>query len=166
MNKLVQKLILEYFDNYNSELSNLLKTCDKEQRKYDKDATKRAEFIISILGKNTYKKYSSGEFAPVPLSALRLSYKDFACFSKETKKNIEDERVSKFISLVKSSYRTYDFNFIPNGVELVLQTNIVFRKLDEIIDFFMNVFKSFKKAYKSEDIEWNLLVRKFRDYLR
>lgn len=165
MNKLVQKLILEYFDSYNSELNDLLKKCDKEQRKYDKDATKRAEFIISILGKNTYRKYSTGEFAPVPLSAMRLTYVDFTRFSKDTG-DLDDPRLSKFLGFIKSAYSTYDFNFIPNGVELTLQTNIVFRKLDEVIDFFMILFKAYKKAYKSEDIRWNFLVKKFRNYLQ
>ena len=166
MNTYVKQLILEYFDDQNTQLKNLLKDCEKAQKKYDKNSGPRRDFIISILGKNTYKKYSIGEFAPVPLSAFGLTINDFAKFSKDTKKNPDDERVKKFIQEFRKFYHSNDVNFVNNGVTLALQTNITFKKLDDIIDFFYNIFKAYKKVYKSEDIDWSLLVKKFRNYLK
>lgn len=166
MNSFVHQLILEYFDDQNTQLKNLLKNCDKEQRKYTKQAGPRRDFLINILGKNTYKKYASGEFAPIPLSALSLTINDFAKFSKDTKKNPDDERVKKLISLFGQYYHSNDVNLVNNGITLALQTNIVFQKLDDIIDFFNNIFSAYKKVYKNEDIDWNILVKKFRNYLK
>lgn len=166
MNKYVHQLILEYFDNQNTQLKDLLKSCEKEQKKYDKLSASRQEFIISILGKNTYLKYTKGDFAPIPLSALMLSYDDFAAFSLETKGNPDDERVKKLISEFRKIYYSNDVNFVNNGLKKMLQTNIVFKSFDDIINFFFNIFKIYKKVYKNEDINWSILVKKFRGYLK
>lgn len=166
MNSFIHNLVLEYFDNQNTQLKELLKDCEKENKKYSKLAGPRKEFIISILGRNTYNKYTSGEFAPVPLSALSLTLNDFARLSKETKNDPDNEKVKKFIQEFRKSYYTKDVNFVNNGITLALQTNIVFRKLDDIIDFFYNVFKAYKKIYKNEDIDWTIFVKKFRNYLK
>lgn len=166
MNTHIKRLILEYFEDQNTQLKNLLKDCDKAQKKYDKLSGPRKEFIINILGKNTYKKYATGEFAPVPLSAMALTINDIAKLSKETKKNLEDDRLKLFISELKKYYHSNDLNLVNNGVTLSLQTNIVFQKLDDIIDFFFNIFKTYKKVYKNEDIDWTILVKKFRNYLK
>lgn len=166
MNQYVRHLILEYFDNQNTQLKDLLKNCEKEKKKYDKLSTARRDFIISILGKNTYMKYTKGDFAPIPLSALMLSYDDFAAFSIETKKNPDDDRVKKLISEFRKIYYSNDVNFVNNGVKKMLQTNIIFKSFDDIINFFFNIFKIYKKVYKNEDINWSILVKKFRGYLK
>lgn len=166
MNTYVQQLICEYFDDQNTQLKNLLKDCDKAQKKYNKLSGPRKDFIISIIGKNTYNRYASGEFAPVPLSALSLTINDISKLSKDTKKNIDDKRIIDFISELKKSYHSNDLNLVNNGITLALQTNIVFQKLDDIIDFFYNIFKSYKKIYKNENIDWSILVKKFRNYLK
>lgn len=166
MNKYVHNLILEYFDNQNTQLKDLLKNCEKEKKKYDKLSLSRKEFIISILGKNTYLKYTKGDFAPIPLSALMLSYDDFAAFSLDTKGDPDDERVKKFISEFRKIYYSNDVNFVNNGIKKMLQTNIVFKSFDDIINLFFNIFKIYKKVYKNEDINWSILVKKFRGYLK
>ena len=111
-------------------------------------------------------KYTKGDFAPIPLSALMLSYDDFAAFSIETKKNPDDDRVKKLISEFRKIYYSNDVNFVNNGVKKMLQTNIIFKSFDDIINFFFNIFKIYKKVYKNEDINWSILVKKFRGYLK
>lgn len=48
----------------------------------------------------------------------------------------------------------------------ILKTDIVFRTIDEVIDFFMAILTCYVKTYKTEEINWKPIVRKFRAYLK
>ena len=74
--------------------------------------------------------------------------------------------MNKFLSEIKKSYTRNDFKMVNNGITDVLQTNIVFKTLDDIIDFLMLIEKTFKKIYKIDKINWNQIAKKFRNYLK
>jgi len=74
--------------------------------------------------------------------------------------------MNKFLSEIKKSYIRNDFKMVNNGITDILQTNIVFKTLDDIIDFLMLIEKSFKKIYKIDVINWNQIAKKFRNYLK
>lgn len=159
------KLLVEDYFNSTEQMNTVLKNQQKLQKKIDKNFDSRQQFIKSILGKITYNKYvNNGIFAPIPLSALHLTYTDF--LSLYSIKNNNEELMNKFLSEIKKSYTRNDFKMVNNGITDVLQTNIVFKTLDDIIDFLMLIEKTFKKIYKIDKINWNQIAKKFRNYLK
>ena len=164
MIKEIKYLVEDYF-NSTEQMNTVLKNQQKLQKKIDKNFDSRQQFIKSILGKITYNKYvNNGIFAPIPLSALHLTYTDF--LSLYSIKNNDEELMNKFLSEIKKSYTRNDFKMVNNGITDVLQTNIVFKTLDDIIDFLMLIEKTFKKIYKIDKINWNQIAKKFRNYLK
>ena len=73
----------------------------------------------------------------------------------------------QLIDEIKKLYARNDFNVVEVGENnKMIQTNIVFKSLNDIIQFFMNIKTAVKKIYKSEDINWTAITMKFRNYLK
>lgn len=168
------KLLVEEYMGSTDQMNASIKNQSKESKKADKNYEVRQQFLISILGKATYNKYvNKGTFAPVPLSALHLKLDDFFTMLPENAgikiKSIEEADLTntdKVISELRKIYARNEIKFINCGTAYVLHTNIVFKTLDDIIDFFFNIMKAVKKVTKSDKIVWKYLIKKFRDYLK
>ena len=159
------KLIVEDYFNNTDQMNNVLKSYDKQQKKYNKEFDQRKQYLMKILGKITYNKYANNNiFAPIPLSALHLTYKDFTTI--RSVKEYNPEKVEKFIQEFKKLYSNNEFKFINNGNIDVLQTNIIFKSLDDITNFFINFEKTYKKVYKDDFIQLTNIIKKFRNYLK
>lgn len=164
MIKQIKYLVEDYFSS-TEQMNTVMKNQQKQQKKFDKNNEARQQFIKNILGKITYNKYvNKGVLAPVPLSALHLTYDDF--MSLYSVKNNDEVLMDKLITEIKKSYNRNDFKFVSNGVNEILQTNIVFKTFDDIIDFLFILEKSFKKIYKTDTVNWNNIAKKFRNYLK
>lgn len=165
------KLLLEDYFNNTDQLNMLLKNHEKEQKKANKKYEQRQQFLIAILGKITYNKYvNNGTFAPIPLSALKINYNDIYFLNALNKKVSTEESypiVSKFISELRTIYYRNELKLVDNGSSYEILTNIVFKNLDDIIDFFINIKKVYKKVYKTEEnLDWKTFIQKFRNYLK
>jgi hypothetical protein len=144
-------------------MNKILKDANMLRKAEEKAKETRLEFIISVLGKKTYNRYfNNGTFAPVPLSAIRLLKKDFISLSPQ-----EDVvRMDKVLERIALEYYRNEFEFLDNGYgEYELKTDIVFKTIDEVIDFFYYILVIYKKVFKTEEINWSKIVRKFRMYI-
>ena len=170
MNKNIRLLVEEYF-NSTEQMNNLLKQNQKELNKFNKNNDSRQEFIKAVLGKQTYNKYTNkGTFAPLPLSGLHFIFDDFYYLNNDLKKSktldpVYEKKTEKLISLLNKYYDGKEFKFVYSGVNNILSTNIVFRTIDEVIDFLTNIKKAYKQVYKSENINWTYITKKFRKYI-
>ena len=163
-----KKLVEGYYNDSTEQMNSILKSSNKSMKKYQEEYEERKNMICSILGKATYNKFNNnGIFAPVPLSALHLTLEDFA--KLQVGFNYSKFPMNNAITLVgyisKNYYRN-TFKIIDNGYTNIINTDIVFKTLDEIIDFFMIVEKLFIKVYKTRKMNWTAIVRKFRNYLK
>ena len=164
MIKAIKYIVEDYFNN-TDQMNNVLKTYDKQQKKYNKNFEERKQYLMQILGKITYNKYANNNiFAPIPLSALRFTQSDF--IKLRNVKEFNPEKDEKFINEFKKLYPRNEFKFIDNGSVQVLQTNIIFKSLDDIVDFFKNIEKTYKKVYKDEFLNLTGIIKKFRNYLK
>lgn len=165
MNKF--KRLFEDYINNTEQMNMQLKNYEKQQKKDDKAYPQKKELLISILGRNTYNKYTNGIFAPIPLSALHLTVNDFLKIYNSKTKKYDIELTLLLIQEIKKLYSRNDFNVVEIGQnQQIIQTNIVFKSLNDIIQFFLNIKTAVKKIYKSEDINWEALTKKFRNYLK
>ena len=158
------KLLVEEYFNSTEQMNMLMKSYEKQKNKDDKAYEARQQFLSSILGRNTYNKYvNNGVFAPLPLSALHLTISDFSKLI-----NSKDlELITKVINEIGKSYARNDFNIVNvSETNKVIQTNIVLKTLDNIIDFLMVVKKAVKKVCKTEEMNWSAITMKFRNYLK
>lgn len=157
-------IIKEEYSSSTEQMNQILKNAKSLQMIEEKTRLVRIEFIQSVLGKNTYKKFdNSGLFAPVPLVALKLTFKDFADLNTDF--DIPVEKVEKMISYLHDKfYRYKDLSYSENH-DAPIRTDIVFKTIDEIINFFYNLLSAFSKTYKTEEINWKPVVKKFRAYL-
>lgn len=162
MNKYIYALVESYFDS-TSQMNKTLKDAKALQNAEAHAKETREAFLKSVLGKNTYNKFDNkGLFAPVPLNALHLMKSDFENLST----SIDEDKTDKLIEKIQVKYYKNTFDILDNGMgDGILRTDIVFKTLSEIIDFFYCILQSYKKVYKSEDINWKPLVKKFRNYL-
>lgn len=160
--------IFEDYSNSTDQLNMQLKNFEKQQRKEDKAYPEQKQLLISILGRNTYNKYeNSGTFAPIPLSALHLTVNDFLKIYNSKTKKYDMDLTLQLIGEIKKLYLRNDFNVVEiSDNNFIIQTNIVFKSLTDIITFFLNVKAAVKKIYKSDDINWTALTKKFRNYLK
>ncbi len=167
MTKKLSALFEEYYSS-TDQLNMLLKNYEKQQKKADKKQPEKQALLISILGKYTYNKYvNNGIFAPIPLSALHLTVNDFLKIYNSKTKKYDIELTKLLIEEINKLYPRNDFNVIEISQNTYnIQTNIIFRSLDDIITFFLNIIKAVKKIYKSDDINWTMLTKKFRNYLK
>jgi hypothetical protein len=64
-------------------------------------------------------------------------------------------------------YYRNEFALKDNGYGVqVLKTDVVLRTMDEVIDFFYNVLACYVKTYRSEDVNWKPIVKRFREYMK
>lgn len=177
MNRDIRLLVEEYI-NSTEQMNNSIKSYNKSFNRLNRQYDERFTFICDILGKKTYNKYmNKGVFAPVPLSAINLSFKDFYMLNPNVIKNQHNEseenelfkltgdNTHKLIKLLSNEYSGKELKLINDGYNLVLHTNIVFRTMDEVIDFLLKIKNIYKKLYKSDDINWKFIQTKFRKYL-
>ena len=164
MNKYIQMLVESYFDS-TEQMNRLIKDTKALQRAEEKSKESRKEFIMNVLGPKAYKKYDNGgTFAPVPLSAIMLTKKDFDMMNP----SFDDSKTFKLIDMIRNTkYSNIGFELRDNGMgNPYISTRIIFRTMDEIIDFFYTILHCFKKVYKSEEINWKPIVDKFKKYIK
>jgi len=155
--------VCESYQDSTYQMNKILKDANMLRKAEEKAKETRLEFIISVLGKQTYNRYfNKGTFAPVPLSAIRLLKKDFISLSPQ-----EDVvRMDKVLDRMALEYYRNEFEFLDNGYgEYELKTDIVFKTIDEVIDFFYYILVIYKKVFKTEEINWSKIVKKFRMYI-
>lgn len=164
---IMEQYYLDAYDQMNIAIDNQKKLSKKNEKIYGS----RQQFLSNILGKVTYNKViNKGTFAPIPVSALHLVYRDFYYLNKQNnmvKTLPEDntEKTFKLISELSKIYYRNEFKFLDTGSTYILQTNLVFKTVDDVIDFFENLQNVYKKVYKSIEINWLNFVKKFRNYL-
>lgn len=163
-NKYIHALVESYIDS-TEQMNKTLKAAHRLQKMQDEAREARDQFINDVLGKSTYKKYQNdGVFAPVPLNALGLSRRDFEDLNLVLD---SEDKTDKLIERLSVKYYRNDFMLRDNGTgHDVLKTDIVFRTIDEVIDFFMTILVCYTKTYKTEEINWKPIVKKFRAYLK
>ena len=162
MNKYIYALVESYYDS-TSQMNKILKDAKALQKAEEQAKEAREMFIQNILGKSTYRKFdNNGLFAPVPLNALHLTKKDLDDLSM----SFDEEKTDKLIQKIQVKYYKNDFDILDDGMGGgIVKTDIVFRTLPEIIDFFYCILNNYKKVYKTEEINWKPIVKKFRNYL-
>lgn len=160
--------IFEDYINSTDQLNMQLKDYEKQQKKDDKAYEERKALLISILGRNTYNKYANrGTFAPIPLSAFHLTVNDFLKIYNSKTRKYDMDLTLQLIDQIKLLYSRNDFNVVEvSENNKIIQTNIIFKSLNDIIQFFLNIKTAVKKIYKSDDINWTALTMKFRNYLK
>jgi len=162
MNKYIQQLVEAYYDS-TEQMNRILKDAAALRKAEEKAKENRIEFIVGVLGKQTYNKFANkGLFAPVPLSAMKLLKKDFVALSPAQ----DLAKIDRVLERIAQKYYRNEFSFVDNGMgEYELKTDIVFKTLDEIINFFLTILSEYKKTFRSEEINWSPIVKKFRAYL-
>lgn len=148
MSKLVKQLIEQYISS-TEQMDEVMKKIASSTKKYEKNKDSRNQFISNVLGNVVYNKLikngSMGTFAPIPLSALRLSMLDFQKICSINKKNITNDDISTIANLVNASYKRNLFVF--RGEQL--ETDIVLQTMDSVIDFFNILIRAFLKITKT-----------------
>lgn len=158
------KKIFEEYSNSTEQMNKILKDAKKLQALIDKNREVRVEFLQNVLGKTTYKKYDkAGLFAPVPLNAIKLNFRDFADLNPEF--NTPAEKTERLIQYLREKYYRYKDLYYSENADTPIRTDIVFDTIDSMIDFFYNVLSAYCKVFRSEDINWKPFVKKFRSYL-
>lgn len=163
MNRNIRILVENFYIDDTEQQNATMKTMQKNSKKYEKCYGERRQFIESILGKATVKKFdNNGTFAPTPLSGCNLVKSDFTKML-----GTEDDKVfDKFVKKLTSEYPNKQFRFQDTGVNEKLQTDIVFVTMDGIIDFFYNLQNAARTATRTEISMWKPIISKFRNYLK
>lgn len=162
--KYVKMLVEGYFDSTDS-LNQVLKDAKKYQREREKEVDNRRFFIQSVIGKKLYNRYTNnGMFAPVMLSAIKLTERDFSLLIKN---ETVDDKTDKLVSYVSSYYPNKDFKLVDgHRDDRVIKTDITFSTIDDMIDFFYNILRAFKKTYHTENVFWRPIVQRFKEHLQ
>lgn len=167
----IRLLVEDYFSS-TEQYNQLMKSQAKAEKKSSKEYESRQNKLKSILGLITYNKYSNkGTFAPIPVKALNLSFDDFYYLNPNNKKSdydINQEKTIKLVNELKKVYYRNDFKLFDTGSKLKLETNLVFKTIDDMIDFFINIEKCYKKVYhENKEISKNdKIVKAFRNYIK
>lgn len=159
----------EYYIDSNIQMKKEMRRANSAIKKANEASPARKQFLIDVLGKMTYNKFENkGVFSPIYLRDIKLTLQDFAALNtryKGTDIDLEDaERLIDKLSLKEYSRNT--FTILYDGYEDKLKTDVVFHTIDDLIDFFENIYKYFTVIYKKKEINWNKLSKKFREYLR
>lgn len=162
-NKYIYALVESYVDS-TQQMNKILKDAKKYELAAEETRDSRKQFITEILGKAMYNRMENEDkFAPIPLNALKFERKDFENISTD----INVDKTDKFIEKMSVKYIRNEFALKDNGYRVqVLKTDVVFRTMEEIINFFYNVLACYVKTYRNEDINWKPIVKKFRAYLK
>lgn len=168
MNEIVKNTIIAYYTP-SEQMNNVLNNAKKIQAKYDKANVGRHEFLMNAMGKSLYKKCMNNgaldTFAPIPFSALGFTAEDFIKF--QTVNNFVDPiGLSKLYQYIEIAYPKNMFKVYDNGD---IRCDIVFKTIDDIIDFFEIILKCTNKANKTkmqvQDLNWRPICKKFNIYL-
>ena len=109
------------------------------------------------------------------MSALRIMFNDLYYLFMENNVKMRPmdnadgiERVKKLIAFLNKVYVRNEFKLLDNGVDYNVYTNLVFKSLDDIIDFLQTLQKGVLKITKlnNPQIIWKPIIKKFRDYLK
>lgn len=168
MDNNIKTLVETYYTN-TEQLNNVMKNMSSAEKKYQKDNDSRHLFLMKALGKPLYNKFvklgSTGTFAPIDLSGVRLTLKDFEDFRVMNGYDTKDDKLMDVMILLKDLYKTHDFKIINDAVV----TDISLLTMDDVIDFYMNIFKAFSKVYRvkynTDDLTWTPINKKFKKYL-
>ena len=162
-NKYIYALVESYVDS-TQQMNKILKDAKRYERAAEEAREARKQFICEILGKAMYNRLENEDkFAPIPLNALKFERKDFDNISTD----INVDKTEKFVEKMSVKYIRNEFALKDNGYGVeILKTDVVFRTMDEIINFFYNVLACYVKTYRNEDINWKPIVKKFRAYLK
>ena len=79
-NKYIHALVENYYQrNSTEQMNRQLKTARHAARAAAEAEQARKDFIMSVLGKATYRKFGAENdmFAPIPLNAIKITRKDF-----------------------------------------------------------------------------------------
>ena len=163
-NKYIYALVESYYDS-TEQMNKILKDAKKFQKAADDAKEARRTFIVEILGKAMFNRMENEDkFAPIPLNALKIERKDFDNLCPDID---VQEKTDKLIEKLAVKYYRNEFALKDNGYGVqVLKTDVVFRTMEEIIDFFYNVLACYVKTYRNENIIWKPIVKKFREYLK
>lgn len=161
MNPYIKYIIESYFSS-TEQMNAVLKDAKELMKQNEKMKDVRTEFIQGILGKTTFRRFDNeGLFAPVPLNGIKLTGRDMSNIYPE----MDDEKTDKFIEKIAAKYPNCDF-ILRDNMDEQIKTDIVFKTIDDIIDFFYAVYSAYKKTYRRDDLNWKPVVKKFREYLR
>ena len=161
-NKYIYALVEAYNDS-TDQMNKTLKDAKKFQKAAEEAKEARKKFICEILGVQTYNKMvNNDKFAPISLNALKIDRKDFDNMSP----SFDVEKTDKFVEKLQVKYYRNDFALKDDGFgNQILKTDVVFRTMNDIIDFFYALLACYVKTYRTEDIVWKPIVKKFRAYL-
>lgn len=167
MNNNIKYLVEDYFTN-TEQLTNTMKNTAKAQKKYEKENDGRHMFLMNAMGKPLYNKVlkhgAVGTFAPIPLSALKITLSDFESFRVMNGYDTKDDALMDVIAWIDRYYFSHDFKIVNNQ----LYTDIFYIDIDEIIDLYIAIWKAFNTVYRvkypKEDISFDPFNKKFRKY--
>lgn len=169
------KILRETYSSSTEQMSAQMKAYEKGQKKQDRQAEANKAFAIQVLGKITYNKYANkGTFAPIPLSGLHFLLEDFFYLNPNNKgiKFIDEDDINqmkKFINIFNKISGKEMFRVIDNGVKYVLSSNVVLKRLEDVINFLINIKNTYKTVYKQNEqnlnIVWNSISTKFKKYI-
>lgn len=162
-NRYIYALVESYNDS-TQQMNSILKDAKRYQKAAEEAKEARKEFICSVLSKAMYNRMENDDkFAPIPLNALKIERKDFDNICTD----IDTEKTDKLIERLSVKYYRNEFALKDNGYGVqVLKTDVVLRTMDEVIDFFYNILACYVKTYRSEDVNWKPIVKKFREYMK
>ena len=107
---------------------------------------------------------AGGTFAPIPLSALKLTLDDFESFRVMNGYDTKEDALMDVIVWIDRYYFSHDFKIVNNN----LYTDIFYISVDEIIDLYIAIWKAFNTVYHvkypKEDISFDPFNKKFRKY--
>lgn len=163
MKSYIRRLFEMYSDTESMRKS--IKDSEDETKKLSKRQEERIGFAQEVMGKSMVKRLSDKEkFAPVYVGDMGLTAEDFDSLVGDDATEEKTERLVERLSkcYVRNTFKLKD-SVRGNGV---LNTNLVFREFDELIDFFYNIKKIVKSLYHTDDIKYNKIVNALRKYLK
>lgn len=159
-----------YYIGNTEQMNNALAQANKDEATYAKNNFARQEFIRKVLGNKLYNDIldlgATGTFAPIPLNMIRLTHDDFKKFLKTNGLLDTDDVIIKLYNIIRQAYVRYLFREVNGKID----TDIVFKTFDEVIDFFQILYHALEKVFLKRvileiDLKWKPITNKFRDYL-
>lgn len=168
--EMVNDNITPYYIGNTEQMKNALAQANKDEATYAKNNAARHEFIKNVLGNKLYSDIlelgATGTFAPIPLNLVRLTHDDFKRLLKINGLLDSDDIIIKIYNILRQYYVRYIFREVNDKID----TDIVFKTFDEVIDFFYAIQHALEKIFLKRviseiDIKWKPITNKFRAYL-
>lgn len=168
--EMVNDNITPYYIGNTEQMRNALAQANKDEATYAKNNAARHEFIKNVLGNKLYSDIlelgATGTFAPIPLNLVRLTHDDFKRLLKINGLLDSDDIIVKIYNILRQYYVRYIFREVNDKID----TDIVFKTFDEVIDFFYAIQHALEKIFLKRviseiDIKWKPITNKFRAYL-